>query len=91
MINKIDIASRNWAEDYITQHGRRFNNMLRESFIAGFQKGVFLSTESSKWIDQDEGAFFPVECLRCHKEPLLDEYGNYVYSVFCPSCGARMI
>lgn len=91
MINKIDIASKNWAEDYITQHSRRFNNMLRESFIAGFQKGVSLSTEFSKWVNQDEGAYFPIECLKCHKEPLLDEYGDYICSAFCPNCGARMV
>ena len=41
-MNKIEIASRNWAEDYITQHGRHFHNILRESFIAGFKKGISL-------------------------------------------------
>ena len=52
MINKIDIASKNWAEDYITQHGSRFINMLREAFIAGFKKGVFCS--KPKWIPVSE-------------------------------------
>jgi hypothetical protein len=45
MIDKLDIASKNWADDYMTQFGRRFNNMLRDAFIAGFKKGVALSKE----------------------------------------------
>lgn len=45
MIDKLDIASKNWADDYMTQFGRRFNNMLRDAFIAGFKKGVELSKE----------------------------------------------
>ena len=46
--------------------------------------------KTGKWIDQDEGAFYPIECSECHKEPLLDAYGDYVYSDFCPNCGADM-
>lgn len=45
MIDKLDIASKNWADDYMTQFGRRFNNMLRDAFIAGFKKGVALSKQ----------------------------------------------
>lgn len=43
MIDKLDIASKNWADDYMTQFGSRFNNMLRDAFIVGFKKGVALS------------------------------------------------
>lgn len=43
MIDKLDIASKNWADDYMTRFGRRFNNMLRDAFIDGFKKGVALS------------------------------------------------
>ena len=44
----------------------------------------------SKWINQDEGSFYPISCSNCHKEPLLDTYGNYVFSNYCPHCGADM-
>lgn len=47
--------------------------------------------KKGKWIDQDEGAFYPVECSECHKPPLFDVYGNNVLSNYCPNCGARMI
>lgn len=46
--------------------------------------------KKGKWIDQDGGAFYTMECSECHKEPLLDEYGDYVQSDFCPHCGADM-
>jgi len=46
--------------------------------------------KKGEWIDQDQGAFYTRECLVCHKEPLLDEYGDYVCSDFCPHCGADM-
>ena len=43
MIDKLDIASKNLADDYMTRFGSRFNNMLRDAFIVGFKKGVALS------------------------------------------------
>ena len=46
--------------------------------------------KTGKWIDQDEGAFYPIECSECHKVPLLDAYGDCVCSDFCPHCGAKM-
>ena len=44
-----------------------------------------------KWIDQDDGAFYPVECSECRKIPLFDVDGDYVLSNFCPNCGAMML
>lgn len=84
MIDKINIASRNWAEDYITQNSRRFNNMLRDSFITGFKKGVELSHKRGKWVDKSggiEGAWN--YCSVCG-EQAIDLYD------FCPNCGADM-
>lgn len=46
--------------------------------------------KTGEWVDQDRGAFYTVECSECHKEPLLDAYGDYVHSNFCPFCGADM-
>ena len=43
-----------------------------------------------RWIDQDEGAKHSRECNQCGKEPLLDEYGDYVFSKYCPNCGIKM-
>lgn len=43
-----------------------------------------------RWMNQDSGAHYPIECSECGKEPLLDEYGNYVFSDYCPSCGSIM-
>lgn len=81
MIDKVDIASKNWAEDYLTENGRRFNNMLRDAFITGFKKGVQLSRRKrGKWIDMDDH----VMCSCCGAT----HYGadkNY-----CPNCGAYM-
>lgn len=44
--------------------------------------------KKGRWIGQDDGAYYPVECSECHKEPLLDTYGDYVFSNFCPNCGS---
>ena len=76
MINKIDIASKNWAEDYITQHGSRFINMLREAFIAGFKKGVFCS--EPKWIPVAERLPKPYEFRGDVRKHYLvqNEYGD---------------
>ena len=46
--------------------------------------------KTGKWINQDEGASYPIECSECHKEPLLDAYGYYVFSDYCPHCGIKM-
>lgn len=37
-IDKVEITSGNWAEDYVARNKQRFNNMLRDAFIAGFRK-----------------------------------------------------
>lgn len=46
--------------------------------------------KKGEWIDQDDGAFYPVECSECRKIPLFDVDGDYVLSNFCPNCGADM-
>lgn len=46
--------------------------------------------KKGEWIDQDDGAFYPIECSECRKIPLFDAYGDYVLSNFCPNCGADM-
>lgn len=43
-----------------------------------------------RWIDEDDGAYYPVECSECRKIPLFDVDGDYILSNFCPNCGARM-
>lgn len=54
------IASKNWAEDYMTKcgnNGNIINNMLKETFIAGFKKGVAevkLKQKDSGWIPVTE-------------------------------------
>lgn len=46
--------------------------------------------KKGRWIDQDDGAFYPVECSECRKIPLFDVDGDYALSNFCPNCGAEM-
>ena len=46
--------------------------------------------KKGEWIDQDDGAYYPVECSECRKIPLFDVYGDYILSNFCPNCGAKM-
>lgn len=53
-------------------------------------KDIPSAENKGEWICQDQVAFCPIECSRCHKEPLLDTYGEYVFSDFCPNCGADM-
>ena len=44
-----------------------------------------------EWINQEQGAFYPVECSNCHKQPLLNEDEDYEYTKYCPYCGAKML
>lgn len=46
--------------------------------------------KKGRWIDQDDGAYYPVECSECRKIPLFDVDGDYRLSNFCPNCGADM-
>lgn len=49
-----------------------------------------ITLKTGRWIDQDEGANCAIECSECRKEPLLDEYGEYVLSDYCPNCGCKI-
>ena len=76
----LDVINLNW--DY------------RRNCIRAIENLPSVNPQESKtghWINQDEGAFYPIECSECHKEPLLDSYGDYVFSNYCPVCGAKMI
>lgn len=42
-----------------------------------------------EWINQEQGAFYPIECSKCHNQPFCNDKG-YVLSNFCPNCGADM-
>lgn len=84
-IDKVDIASKNWAEDYLTKNGRRFNNMLRDAFITGFKKGASLSRKAGTWIKEPDRERH-WHCSVCDTVFGLTHYDfNY-----CPVCGARM-
>lgn len=41
-IDNLEIVSANRAKEYMTRNSQRFNNMLRDAFVAGFRKGVEL-------------------------------------------------
>lgn len=53
---------------------------------------TLVTTEVSEgeWISQEQGAFYPVECSNCHKQPLFNEDEDYEYTKYCPYCGCRM-
>jgi len=51
---------------------------------------VVPSRAEGEWINQEQGAFYPVECSNCHKQPLLNEDEDYEYTKYCPNCGSRM-
>ena len=34
---------------------------------------------------------FEIECINCHQEALRDSFNKYVFSNYCPHCGAKMI
>lgn len=85
MIDKVKIAGTNWAEDYLTKNGRRFNSMLRDAFITGFNKGVALSRTTGhieiKVISPFDGE--DCYCSNCGAYSLLPTYK------FCPMCGCK--
>ena len=34
---------------------------------------------------------FEIECINCHQEALRDSFNKYVFSNYCPHCGAKMM
>lgn len=69
----------------------KVKRVMVDEFSTKFCKVMYQDEPERKkgrWIDQDDGAYYPFECSECHKEPLLDAYGNYVFSNFCPDCGS---
>ena len=83
MIDKLDIASKNWAEDYMTQHGKRFHNMLREAFIAGFKKGANLTKRHGEWEKPPYKGASSYFCNQCGAQTAR-------LTNFCSNCGADM-
>ena len=87
MIDKLDIASKNLADDYMTRFGSRFNNMLRDAFIVGFKKGVAFSKpilcKDCKWfrsgIDIDGKAF--TKCIGANGS--VRTYGHTAPDWYC--------
>ena len=44
-----------------------------------------------KWIEVPDDAFASTYyCSNCKEMPIVDIYCNYVFSNFCPNCGADM-
>lgn len=59
---------------------------ISESYVEGYMDGH----AEGEWINQEQGAFYPVECSNCHKQPLFNEDEDYEYTKYCPYCGAKM-
>lgn len=57
-----------------------------------YERGKTVERPQGKWINQSQGAKYPCECSKCHKEPIYAEgiEEGYVLSDFCPYCGADM-
>ena len=43
--------------------------------------------ECGEWIQH----CFEIECTNCHQEALRDSFNKYVFSNYCPHCGAKMM
>ncbi len=75
------------------EHDKTWNDAIRGSINAikhHVPSAQPEQQELGKWIDQDDGAYYPVECSECRKIPLFDVDGDYMLSNFCPNCGADM-
>lgn len=68
------------------------NTKLSVAYLNGRRQGQSEGRPHGEWIDQDEGAQYPMECSVCHKEPIYAEgiEDGYVLSRYCPNCGAEM-
>ena len=89
MIDKVKIASKNWADDYIQKHGNQVTKLLQCAYTEGFMKGVELSERKhGHWI------FDGLKTTRGN------DYGKYTCSEcgtdfpdarrHCAECGALM-
>ncbi len=83
------------AKKILEEYSLKITNCGPESFaIATLQEYVRKlekeqEPKQGRWIGQNEGAYYPIECSRCHKEAFVDDFG-YRTSAYCPNCGAKM-
>ena len=60
-----------------------------EEIIKSLPSADVVERKRGEWINQNSGAFYPMECSSCHKPPICDDDG-YCLTDFCPNCGADM-
>ena len=80
MIDKVKIASKNWADDYIRKHGNQVTKLLQCAYTEGFMKGVELSERKHGRWDRGKTMFL---CSRCGSASNRDD-------PYCWHCGAKM-
>ena len=95
-----DAISRQAAIDALEEERCPCESDYDEGYLSMLDKAIWIMKDwlssaeperkKGRWIDQDDGAFYPVECSECRKIPLFDVYGDYILSNFCPNCGADM-
>ena len=85
MIDKVKIASKNWADEYIQKHGNQVTKLLQCAYTEGFMKGVELSERKhGHWIKNDNGTYSCSKCCSWIPEE------QYYYAKYCLYCGSSM-
>ena len=82
-ICKEDIRNKLYDEDAITMRGVNIINNYPAADVRENKKG--------KWIEIPDEIFASTyKCSSCGEAPLCDEYSDYIFSPYCPNCGADM-
>ena len=55
--------------------------------VSKFPAADVVPVVHGRWVREEDDV---LRCQRCNSEPLLDDYGFWVKSCYCPKCGARM-
>lgn len=63
--------------------GKTERNFLADQLI---NNGVTVQ-KCGEWVQH----CFEIECINCHQEALRDSFNKYVFSNYCPHCGAKMM
>ena len=59
----------------------------KNGYDKGYEDGKRDTVKHGKWERNENGK---IVCSVCKNEPLLDDFGHWEMSPYCPHCGARM-
>lgn len=65
----------------------RSDRKFLDTVLSSFPDADVRINDHREWMLDDTNGYY---CPNCKESPLKDDYGNFVFSNFCPNCGQDM-